>query len=70
MYIGTVKFFFLNAARKRDGVLEPDERKRSRPVLRGERGRKSTDLLGYKKLGGNGMVEELIDDLKKLQLEM
>jgi len=28
-------------------VLEPDEWKRSRPVLRGERERKLPDLLGY-----------------------
>jgi type IV secretory pathway VirB4 component len=37
-------------------VLEPDEWKRSRPVLRGERGRKPSDLLGYfslvNRLGG------------------
>ena len=46
--IDIARFFILNAARKRDGVLEPDERKRSRPVLRGERGRKSPDLLGDK----------------------
>ena len=46
MSTDTAKFFILNAARKRDEVLEPVERKRSRPVLRGERGRKPPDLLG------------------------
>jgi len=46
----------LNAARKSYEVLEPDERKRSRPVLRGEGGRKPPDLLSYfplvNRLGG------------------
>jgi hypothetical protein len=43
-------FFTLNAARKGDEMPEPDDRKLSRPVLRGERGRKPSDLLGTEKI--------------------
>ena len=54
--IAIVNFFILNAARKSDEILEPDEWKRSRPVLRGERERKLPDLLDYfpivSRLGG------------------
>ena len=56
MFIGTARFFFLNAARKSYKVLELYEWKRSRTVLRGERGRKPPDLLSYypivSRLGG------------------
>ncbi len=45
MYTAIASFFILNAARKRDEVLEPDDGKLSRPVLRGERERKPSNLL-------------------------
>ncbi|NCB30520.1 MAG: conjugal transfer protein [Clostridia bacterium] len=45
--IVTVNFFTLNAARKSDEMLEPDEWKRSRPVLRGGSGRNPANLLDY-----------------------
>jgi len=43
-------------------VLEPDERKRSRPVLRGERERKLSDLLGGWKAIPNALKGRVIPD--------
>jgi type IV secretory pathway VirB4 component len=56
MSTAIANFFILNTARKSDEMLEPDDGKLSRPVLRGERERKLPDLLDYfplvNRLGG------------------
>ena len=64
--INIVNFFTLSAARKSDEVLEPDERKRSRPVLRGERARKPPDLLGLTNSAGH---QQAVKEFKQAQKE-